>query len=288
MATIAAVIASTHHPFYYRASTATGAGRPPFADEWVAKIEAFRQTLTRARPDVLVMVGSDHFHQIWLDNMPQFLIGKAPFYDGNWYNEEREFGLPRMRMRGHEDLSAYLLREGLDRGFDLAFSNELRVDHSVTCPLITLRPQTDLPIVPVYTNIFAPPMPQPKRFVQLGQAIREMVEAWPGNERVAIIGTGHLSLELGGPRQFGPHGPDPEFDRKAVEWIASGDLDSALAEVSLDSLWEPGNATHGFMDFMLMMGVAGAHVKADYADSLDLFHTMEAYFTWYPNGVAAQ
>jgi len=73
----------------------------------------------------------------------------------------------------------------MDAGFDLAFSNELRIDHSITCPL--------------------------------------------------IIGTGHLSLELGGPRQFGPHGPDPEFDRKAVEWIASGDIASALAEVSLES-----------------------------------------------------
>ena len=49
MANVAAVIASTHHPFYYRASTSTGADRPPFADEWVAKIERFRETLTRAR-----------------------------------------------------------------------------------------------------------------------------------------------------------------------------------------------------------------------------------------------
>jgi len=227
MATVAAVIASTHHPFYYRASTSTGADRPPFADEWVAKITAFRETLTRARPDVLVMVGSDHFHQLWLDNMPQFLVGKAPFYDGNYYNEEREFGLPRMFLRGNEELSAFLLRQGLDAGFDLAFSNELRIDHSVTCPLITLRPEADLPIVPVYTNIFAPPLPQPRRFVELGKVIRQLVEAWPSELRVAIIGTGHLSLELGGPRQFGPHGPDPEFDRKAVEWIASGDLKSA-------------------------------------------------------------
>ena len=109
MATVAAVIASTHHPFYYRASTSTGVDRPPFADEWVAKIKAFRETLTRARPDVLVMVGSDHFHQLWLDNMPQFLIGKAPAYDANWYNEEREFGLPRMFLQGQEDLSGYLL-----------------------------------------------------------------------------------------------------------------------------------------------------------------------------------
>jgi protocatechuate 4,5-dioxygenase beta chain len=285
MASIVAVIASTHHPFYYRASTATGAERPPFADEWTRKILAFRETLTRADPDVLVMVGSDHFHQLWLDNMPQFLVGKAPFYDANWYNEEREFGLPRMLLEGQEDLSAHILRAGLDAGFDLAFSNELRIDHSITCPIITLRPDGDLPIVPIYTNIFAPPLPQPSRFVKLGETIRQIVQDWPSHLRVAIIGTGHLSLELGGPRQFGPHGPDPEFDRRAVEWIATGDLDNCLREVTLDSLHGPGNATHGFMDFMLMMGVAGAGAKADHVDTLDLFHTMEAYFTWYPNGL---
>jgi protocatechuate 4,5-dioxygenase beta chain len=287
MAEIVAVIASTHHPFYYRASTSTGEDRPPFADEWTAKILAFRETLTRARPDVLVMVGSDHFHQLWLDNMPQFLVGKAPMYDANWYNEEREFGLPRLQLAGQEDLSAHILRAGLDEGFDLAFSNELRIDHSITCPIITLRPEADLPIVPIYTNIFAPPLPQPSRFVKLGETIRQIVADWPSHLRVAIIGTGHLSLELGGPRQFGPHGPDPEFDARAVEWIANGDLDNCLREVTLESLHAPGNATHGFMDFMLMMGVAGAGAKADYVDSLDLFHTMEAYFTWYPNGAPA-
>jgi protocatechuate 4,5-dioxygenase beta chain len=284
MAEIVAVVASTHHPFYYRASTAPEEEKPPFADEWVRKILAFRETLTRAEPDVLVMVGSDHFHQLWLDNMPQFLVGKAPFYDGNYYNEEREFGLPRMLLEGDEDLSAHILRGGLDSGFDLAFSNELRVDHSITCPIITLRPEADLPIVPVYTNIFAPPLPQPKRFVDLGRTIRELVESWPSDKRVAVVGTGHLSLELGGPRQFGPHGPDPEFDAKAVEWIASGDLDPTHTPHTHHHHTHPGNATHGFMDFMLMMGVAGENAKADYVDTYDLFHTMEAYFTWYPGG----
>jgi protocatechuate 4,5-dioxygenase, beta chain len=69
---------------------------------------------------------------------------------------------------------------------------------------------------------------------------------------VAIIGTGHLSLQFGGPRQFGPHGPDPEFDRKAVEWIANSDIEGALREVTLDSP--------------------------------DRYHTMDAYVSWYPNG----
>ena len=286
MAELAAVIASTHHPFYYKASTAPPEEAPPFAAEWVRKVEGFRETLTRTNPDVLLLVGSDHFHQLWLDNMPQFLVGHAEEYDANWYNEEREFGLPRMHMRGDRDLSGHLLRGGLDAGFDLAFSNELRLDHSVTCPIITLRPQNDLPVVPVYTNIFAPPLPLPKRFVELGKVLRELVEAWPSDKRVAIIGTGHLSLELGGPRQFGPHGPDPEFDARAVEWIANGDLEGCLSEVTLDSLHAPGNATHGFLDFMLMMGVAGENAKADYVDTYDLFHTMEAYFTWYPEGAA--
>jgi protocatechuate 4,5-dioxygenase beta chain len=38
------------------------------------------------------------------------------------------------------------------------------------------------------------------------------------------------------------------------------------------------------MDFMLMMGVAGEGAEAAHVDGLDLFHTMEAYVTWYPNG----
>jgi protocatechuate 4,5-dioxygenase beta chain len=91
----------------------------------------------------------------------------------------------------------------------------------------------------------------------------------------------------GGPPLSAPHGPDPEFDAKAVAWIANGDVEGCLAEVTLDSLHSPGNATHGFMDFMLMMGAAGDGVKADYTDTLDLFHTMEAYFTWYPDGLPA-
>ena len=50
MATVCAVIASTHHPFYYRASTATGDDRPPFADEWVAKIESIPRDPDQGAP----------------------------------------------------------------------------------------------------------------------------------------------------------------------------------------------------------------------------------------------
>ena len=95
-----------------------------------------------------------------------------------------------------------------------------------------------------------------------------------------------MSLELGGPRQFQEHGPDPEFDRKAIDWLASGNIEAILENVTLESLGSHGNATHGFMDLILMMGIAGPQ-KASHVDHLDLFHTMEAYITWYPEGAAA-
>ena len=286
MATLTAVLASTHHPFYLKATTAPADQQIPQAAEWKRKIEAYRETLTRARPDVLVMVGADHFHQFFLDNYPTFLIGKAPRYDATFYNEEREFGIPKYVLEGDEPFSDFLHRGLMEEKFDFSFSNELKIDHSIICPIITLRPGADLPVVPIYTNIFAPPIPSPRRFYELGRAIRRVIDAYPSDKRVAAIGTGHLSLELGGPRQFGETGPDPKFDRQAIDWLSRGDASAILDNVSHQSMEKSGNATHGFLDLLLMLGIAGP-VKADYVDSLNLYHTTEAYFTWYPNGVDA-
>jgi protocatechuate 4,5-dioxygenase beta chain len=284
MATLSAVLATTHHPFFLKATELTPPEeRIPQAAEWKRKVEAYRETLTAAKPDILVMVGADHFHQFFHDNYPTFLIGKQPKYDATFYNEEREFSIPRYVLDGHEELSGFMLQGLLDRGFDFSVSHELKIDHSIICPIITTRPDADLPIVPIYTNIFAPPLPSPKRFWDLGRAIRSIIDEYPSDKKIAAVGSGHLSLELGGPRQFGETGPDPVFDRNAIEWLSNGDIDAILENVTHDSMSGAGNATHGFMDLILMMGIAGPD-KADYVDNLDLFHTMEAYFTWYPNG----
>lgn len=283
MAELSAVLATTHHPFYYKLTNAPPAERPPYADTWRAKVEAYRETLTAAQPDILVMVGADHFHQFFADNYPTFLIGKAPRYDATFFNEIREFGLPTYLLEGDEDFSGFMFQGLLDRDFDFSISHELKIDHSIICPIITTRPEADLPIVPIYTNIFAPPLPSPRRFYALGRAIREIIDAYPSDKTVAAVGSGHLSLELGGPRQFGETGPDPEFDRNAIDWLASGDIDAILANVTHETMAGAGNATHGFMDLILMLGIAGP-IEASYVDELDLFHTREMYMTWYPGG----
>ncbi|MFJ5958620.1 hypothetical protein ACIQC5_21995 [Paenarthrobacter sp. NPDC092416] len=282
MAELTAVLASTHHPFYLKATTAPPEERMPQADEWKRKVEAYRETLTAAEPDILVMVGADHFHQFFLDNYPTFMIGKQEKYDATFYNEEREFGIPKYVLDGDVDFSNFMHQGLMDHGFDFSFSHELKIDHSIICPIITVRPDADLPVIPIYTNIFAPPLPSPKRFWDLGRAIRQVIDEYPTEKKVAAIGTGHLSLELGGPRQFGEHGPDPEFDRQAIEWLSTGNIEAILENVTHESMSGSGNATHGFMDLILMMGIAGPE-NADYVDQLDLYHTREMFMTWYPN-----
>lgn len=283
MARLTAVLATTHHPFYLKATTAPPEERMPQADEWKAKVEAYRETLTAAAPDILVMIGSDHFHQFFYDNYPTFLIGKQSKYDATFYNEEREFGIPKYVLDGDEDFSGFMLQGLMDRGFDFSVSHELKIDHSIICPIITTRPEADLPVVPIYTNIFAPPLPSPKRFYDLGRAIRQIIDEYPTDKKIAAVGSGHLSLELGGPRQFHETGPDPEFDRNAIKWLSEGDIETILEEVTMESMTQSGNATHGFLDLILMLGIAGPE-KAAYVDNLDLFHTMEMYMTWYPEG----
>ena len=188
--------------------------------------QAFRETLTRANPDVLVHGGQRP--------LPPALAGQhaaVPRRQGAVLRRELVQRGARVRpaadvLHGHEDLSAHILRGGLDAGFDLAFSNELRIDHSITCPMITLRPAgrpADRADLHEHLRAAAAAAQAVRRSSARRSA--QLVESWPSDQRVAIIGTGHLSLELGGPRQFGPHGPDPEFDRKAVEWIATGDIE---------------------------------------------------------------
>jgi protocatechuate 4,5-dioxygenase beta chain len=284
MARLTAVLATTHHPFYLKATHLTPPEEQiPQAPEWKKKVEAYRETLTAADPDILVMVGSDHFHQFFYDNYPTFLIGKAPRYDATFYNEEREFSIPKYVLEGDEELSEFMLRGLMDRDFDFSVSHELKIDHSIICPIITTRPDADLPVVPIYTNIFAPPLASPKRFYDLGRAIRDVIDEYPSDKKIAAVGSGHLSLELGGPRQFHETGPDPEFDRQAIEWLSNGDIEGILKNVTMESMSRSGNATHGFLDLILMLGIAGPE-KAAYVDNLDLFHTMEMYMTWYPEG----
>ena len=228
--------ALTHHPFYYKTSQLPVDERPPFADQWITMMTSIQQILTRARPDLLVMIGSDHFHQLVVGQHAAVPGRQGPWFDANWYNEEREFGLPRLKLRGRKSSPRISCEKAWTPISTWRSPTSCGIDHSITCPIIALRPDADLPIVPIYTNIFAPPLPQPKRFVQLGKAVRELVESWDERptgrdhrHRAPVPGTGWPT----------PVRRDTDRTRTSTgkRWtrIAGGDIDGCLAEVTLDS-----------------------------------------------------
>jgi protocatechuate 4,5-dioxygenase beta chain len=277
VARLVSIIGITHNPFMPRLFNQPT--RPPGAAVVMERVDQMRERLRAAAPDVLLTIGNDHLNQFFMDNMPPFLIGKMDSYPGTFYNEVREFGLPPVELKGDAALSRRLLEGALDHGVDLAYSDELRIDHSIIVPLLWLRPDFDLPIVPLLTNCIAPPLPRPRRFYQVGQILRTVLDQLPGDQRVAVVVSGHLSLEIGGPRQMEPRLVDPDFDRRAVDWLATGDLETACANCSFDQLKVSGNMTHGFLNFLLAAGIAH-DTRPAYAEGIEAGFPAVPVFAW--------
>lgn len=281
MARVVSVVGVSHNPFHYRLISQP---RPQWSQDIVNMVERgelLREKLKKGNPQSLVIVGNDHFHQFFMDNMPAFIIGKMDLFDGTYYNEVREFALPRLKVPGDPELAQQILEGSLKRGVDFAFSNELKIDHSVVVPLIFVRPEMDLPIVPILTNCVAPPLPPAERFYQVGQVLREVIDEIPGQKRIGVVVSGNLSLEVGGPLQFDPQPMDEEFDDQAVGWISRGDIETAIRVCTFDRMTGAGNVTHAFVNFLLAMGVAQG-MRCTYAEGVKRKGSTQPFLAWEP------
>ena len=88
-----------------------------------------------------------------------------------------------------------------------------------------------IPIVPVMLNTYYPPnQPTPGRCYELGLALRQAIQAWPGATRVGIVASGGLSHFV----------VDESLDRHVLDRLKAKDSD-ALVSLPLDQL-EAGNS----------------------------------------------
>jgi protocatechuate 4,5-dioxygenase beta chain len=215
----------------------------------------------------VVIVASDHFHQFFHNNMPQFVVGRMTDYQGTFYNEVREFDLPRVSLDGNRQLSTDIIEAGFEQGFDFAFSDDLRLDHACVVPSLIAQPSLDIPVVPVLTNCGAPPIPTGRRFVQLGGALRAAIEGSTAAQRVAVVVSGNLSLEVGGPEQMMPYSVDPQFDVDAMDWLVNRKFDALEAESTYERLMTHGNTSFQFLN-MLTMAAMQADMTLVHAEAM--------------------
>ena len=235
MAEIVAAMALTHSPGLTGWFTAA-----PDEHQRLAKnaLGEMRDRLEAARPDVLLMFSNDHLLNWPINNTPEFTVGIADAHVGpaDWYDEW--LALPKYRVPGHAALGRHLVSEGARRRLAFAYLRKMEFDDGFSVPLHYLNPEMRIPLVPVSMNCTVPPIPTPVRAYQVGTAIAEMVRAYPGRERVAVIGTGGLSHEPGGPRYFWV---DEEFDRWFLDLLKAGDHEALLRECTLERMEAAGS-----------------------------------------------
>ncbi len=257
MARLVEVMCVPHDPTLPAVLRAPGA-RPDAAERTHAAFARLRERLEAARPDVLLVVAGDHLNQWFLDGMPQFLVGKAARAVGPFDHERELFGLDGYDTEIEGELARHLLGAGVERHFDLAYSDEFTLDHGFIVPLSLLRPEQDLPVVPLFTNVMAPPVAPGRRFHQLGGAVRQIIDDFGADSRVAVITSGHMSNSIGGPGMLGfRERPLSDWDTATWERLHHGDLTGLVDECTYDRLYEQGNGTPGFLDYLFALGLAG-------------------------------
>ncbi|NKB19852.1 MAG: extradiol ring-cleavage dioxygenase [Alphaproteobacteria bacterium] len=166
--------------------------------------ERLHQRIEAAKLDALVMVSSDHIQNLYMDNMPAFIIGLGDSFPGPT-EDEHFLKIPKTIVPGAPDLAAALADEVMET-VDLAYSGELALDHGFMVPLHFLTPDYDVPVVPLIINCMFPPYPKLGRAYELGRALRRAIDQQPG--RIGLLGTGGLS-----------HWPAAPLSGKvAVEW----------------------------------------------------------------------
>src|SRR6266511_3391684 len=185
MAKLVEIMGITHSPNF--PGQIAGPDPEPAILEAARDYELMRKRMAGCRPDLLVVIASDHLNQFFMDNMPAFLIGKAPKAEGPFPHELRTFGIAPYRADVDVDVARSLLQLAPKMGVDFSFSDEFRIDHAFTVPLNFIRPEMDLPIVPIFTNVMAPPVPPARRFYELGNALRKMIAELPADKRVGVL-----------------------------------------------------------------------------------------------------
>ena len=201
-------------------------------------LDEMRDRLRAARPDVILLFSNDHLLNWPINNTPEYTVGIGAEHVGpaDWYDEW--LALDKYRIPGHPVFARYLVNEGARRRLAFAYRRDMQFDDGVSVPMHYLNPEGDIALVPVTMNCTVPPIPTPARAYEVGTTLREMVQAYPGAERVAVVATGGLSHEPGGPRYFWV---DEEFDRWFLDLLRKGDHAALLHECTLERMEAAGS-----------------------------------------------
>jgi protocatechuate 4,5-dioxygenase beta chain/2,3-dihydroxyphenylpropionate 1,2-dioxygenase len=227
-----------------------------------AKVKAM---LSAVCPDVVCVIAGDHVEGFFLNAVPAFAVYAGASVSGKFGRYDYTFPV-------HEPLARAILEQGIEREFDLTYSQDVRLDYAFFVPLHFTMPDSPVPIVPLYVNVYLPPQPTPRRCYAWGKALREILDARP--ERIVLMASGGMSHYPGTPRY--PN-PDFEFDRRLLASLERGE-GHRLIEMTPRQLDEAGNIE--LRTWMVVMGMIGADHPATVVSYEPCWHHGHGVLYW--------
>src|SRR4029450_11233841 len=187
-----------------------------------------KRRLEACRADAIAIVAGDHVEAFFLDAVPALAVGVGAECAG-------PFGRYRYRFPIHERLARTIVQGGIERGFDLFYTQEAPLDYAFYVPLHLTMPEPAGPRVPLHGNVYPPPEPTPRRCYDWGKALGEILRARP--ERVVLMASGGMSHFPGTDRYASQ---EFDYDRRLLDALAAGE-GRQLAAVTGEELDKMGN-----------------------------------------------
>jgi len=173
-------ICLSHSPLMELVSPSEG-----IATEVRARLKELADDVAAYRPDLLILFAPDHFNGFFYDLMPAFCVGAAATAIG-------DYGTDSGQLRTDENLAVKLAEFLGEQGFDIAVSYRMQVDHGFAQPLSLLTGSLQrYPVIPIFINSAAPPLPSMKRVRKFGRAVGEF--ALTTGQKILVVGSGGLS-----------------------------------------------------------------------------------------------
>lgn len=242
-------------------------------DQWEDRMEQVREQLLRAAPDVLVVVGDDQRELFLDDGMPTFSVfwgdqvhcipAKLPHASlepARWANYgEREEYYPTDGALGR-----HIVEQMMVSGFDVAQLTRQAEGRGIGHSFIftkhrLMMDDLDVPMVPITINTYFPPnQPTCTRCFQFGRTLKQAIDRYPADIRVAVVASGGLSHFV----------VDEALDRQALQAMLEKD-EAALMRLPEEHM------TSGTSEVKNWIAAAGAmeHLTMELVDYIPAYRT---------------
>jgi hypothetical protein len=187
-------------------------------------------TLAKVKPDLCIILGDDQHEAFVDDNMPCVAIYHGATVDdappsgngGGGFRDPTIDETPKTRVTHptDADFGKYLIEKMMQAEFDITRTNELKrregtIGHAFYYVYRRLMHNSVIPNVPIMVNTYYPPnVPSAMRCYNMGKILRDAIESWDSDKKVAIFASGGLSHTV----------IEEDLDEKILEGLKNDDV----------------------------------------------------------------